>query len=129
MCGGRNTRSGCSVSGGNDLLRVEEVDSEETDRVEGDENKGEYDSNVGRDEIVFGDLGTANREAELEVSLCFRAHPSSFVPPLPRRTYHACAHSTRGNHQKLPPTRSLDEEEWDSATDQFKGQVGSAQDL
>jgi hypothetical protein len=68
VSGGRNTRSGCSVSGGNDLLRVEEVDSEETDRVKGDENKGEYDGDVGRDEVVFGDLGSANRETELEVS-------------------------------------------------------------
>jgi hypothetical protein len=68
VSGGRNTRSGCSISGGNDFLRVEEVDSEETDRVEGDKDKGEYDSNVGWDEIIFGDLGSANREAELEVS-------------------------------------------------------------
>lgn len=58
-----------TVSGSNDLLGVEEVDTEETDRVEGNKDECEYDSNVGRDEIVIGDLGSTDGKAELEISM------------------------------------------------------------
>jgi hypothetical protein len=64
-----NTGCRCSVSGGDNLLRVEEVDTEETDGVKGDKNKGENDSNVCWDEVVLGDLGSTNSQAELYISV------------------------------------------------------------
>jgi hypothetical protein len=51
-------------------LRVEEIDTEETDWVKGNENKGENDSNVCWDEIVLGDLRPTDGQAELDVSVC-----------------------------------------------------------
>jgi hypothetical protein len=70
MNSGRDTRCWCSVSGGNNFLRVEEVDTEETDWVEGNENKGENDSDICWDEIVLGDLRSTDGQAELDVSVC-----------------------------------------------------------
>lgn len=71
MNSGGDSRCWGTVSGSNDLLGVEEVDTEETDRVEGDKDECEYDSNVCRDEIVIGDLGTTNSKAELKISYVF----------------------------------------------------------
>ena len=68
MDGGRDTRSGGSVARSNDFLTVQEVDTEETDRVEEDEQESEDDGDVSRDEVVRGDLRSADGEAELHVS-------------------------------------------------------------
>ena len=65
---GGDSRCWGSVSGSDDLLGVEEIDTEETDRVEGNKDECEYDSNVGRDEVVVGDLGSTNGKAKLMIS-------------------------------------------------------------
>ena len=51
-------------------MRVEEVDTEETDWVKGNENKGENDSNVCWDEVVVGNLRSTDSQAELDISDC-----------------------------------------------------------
>ena len=66
---GGHTGCWCSVSGGNNFLGVEEVDTKETDWVEGNENEGENDSNVCWDEVVLGDLRSTDGQAELTVSV------------------------------------------------------------
>jgi hypothetical protein len=66
---GGNTRCGCSVSGGDNFLRVEEVDTEETNWVKGNKDKGENDSDVCWDKVVLGDLRATNGQAELNVSV------------------------------------------------------------
>jgi hypothetical protein len=66
---GGNTGCRCSVSGGNNFLRVEEVDTKETDWVKGDENKGENDGNVCWDEVVLSDLRSTDGQAELIISV------------------------------------------------------------
>jgi hypothetical protein len=63
-----DTRCGCSVSGSDDFLRIEEVDTEETDWVEGNEDESEDDSNVGRGEVILGDLRSTDSQTELIVS-------------------------------------------------------------
>ena len=68
MNSGGDSRCWGSVSGSDDLLGVEEIDTEETDRVEGNKDECEYDSNVGRDEVVVGDLGSTNGKAKLMIS-------------------------------------------------------------
>jgi len=42
MRGGGDTRSGSSVSSGDDFLRIEEIDSKEPHREESDEDECEY---------------------------------------------------------------------------------------
>jgi hypothetical protein len=69
-----NTGCWCSVSGGDNFLRVEEVDTEETDWVKGNENKSENDSNVCWDEIVLSNLRSTDGQAELDVSVCVSSH-------------------------------------------------------
>jgi len=54
--GSGNTRSGRSVSRGNDFLTVQEVDTEETDWVEGNKDEREDDGNVGRNKVIVCDL-------------------------------------------------------------------------
>jgi hypothetical protein len=66
--GGGNTGCGGSVSGCNDFLGVEEVDTEESDRVEGNKDKGKDDGDVRRNKVVIGDLRTTDGKAELDVS-------------------------------------------------------------
>ena len=66
--GGGDSRCWGTVSGSNDFLGVEEVDTEEADRVEGDKDECEYDGNVGRDKVVIGDLRSTNGKAELEIN-------------------------------------------------------------
>jgi hypothetical protein len=67
---GGNTGCWSTVSGGNNFLRIKEVDTEETDWVEGNENKGENDCNVCWDKVVLSDLRSTDSQAELDVSVC-----------------------------------------------------------
>ena len=66
---GGNTGCWSTVSGGNDFLRVEEVDTEETDWVKGNENESENDSDVCWNKVVLGDLRSTDGQAELNVSV------------------------------------------------------------
>jgi hypothetical protein len=61
VCSGGDSRSGGSISSGDDLLRVQEVDAEEPHGKESDKDERKYDGDVCRDEIVFADLGPADR--------------------------------------------------------------------
>jgi predicted NBD/HSP70 family sugar kinase len=67
---GGNTGCWSTVSGGDNFLRVEEVDTEETDWVKGNEHKGENDGNVCWDEVILSDLRSTDSQAELDVSVC-----------------------------------------------------------
>lgn len=62
---GRDTRSWSSVPGRNDFLRVQEVDTQEPDRVESDKDECKDDGDVRWNEVVIGDLGSTNSETEL----------------------------------------------------------------
>ena len=44
-------------------------------------------------------------------------------------TYHTSTHTRSGNDQELSPSCSFNQEEWNSTTDEFEGQVGSPKDL
>ena len=74
-----NTGCRCSVSGGDNFLRVEEVDTEETDWVKGNEHKGENDGNVCWDEVILGDLRSTDGQAELDVSVRVSSREVEFV--------------------------------------------------
>jgi hypothetical protein len=118
---GGDTGCGGSVSGSNDLLGIEEVDTEETDGVEGDEDECKHDSNVGGNEVILGDLRTTDSEAELLVSAILSTSMEC--------TYHTSTHTGSGDHQELSSSSSFNEEEGDSTTDQLESQVGSSKDL
>lgn len=61
MRSGGNPGSGGAVSSRDDLLGVKKVDTKETHREESDKDEGKYNGDVGRDEIVVADLGSADR--------------------------------------------------------------------
>lgn len=53
-------------------MGIQKVDTEETDRVEEDKDKGKDNSHVCRSQVVFGDLRSADGQAELMVNLEMR---------------------------------------------------------
>jgi hypothetical protein len=69
MCGDGNAGCWGTVTGTDNFLAVQKVDTEETERVENDEKEGKDDTNVGWPEVTAGDLGAGNSQAELKSAL------------------------------------------------------------
>ena len=65
---GRDAGRRCPISRGNDLLRVQKVDTEEADWVECDKDDNKDDGDVCGSEMIVGSLGATDGETELVVS-------------------------------------------------------------